>query len=321
MNHHTTIPCISSRTSGSTPPNDTMGTEVTNHLNIVQVFQSQNMHLPSSVLTYNSTRNTTELEVSNTNPPGLTRLHHDNTCNYVIEQYCHHITDTIQLSTEKCKFNRHCIVTKTKITNKGENLIDLSPTVYRNNCYSFKKCHYKTMDTRLVHCFNKSCKSSTNTNISKCFHFICYKHMMITQLNPPMDTLELYNKKEIILNNIIEGIDMLRMTDNLKTDETQLIFPVCRKRCYNTVSKKTNKENKGQSEYTITQSWDKDGNVSTNTMSSIDVLINWITTEENASRYFGGLDVEGKTSANRKESYHHHIHDLIKKENGMYFEL
>ena len=55
----------------------------------------------------------------------------------------------------------------------------------------------------------------------------------------------------------------------------------------------------------------------TETKSSIDILIDWLTTEENANKYFGGLDIDGKTSATRKEAYHHHIRDIIKKENGM----
>ena len=51
-------------------------------------------------------------------------------------------------------------------------------------------------------------------------------------------------------------------------------------------------------------------------MSSIEVLIEWLTTEENATNYFGGLDVDGQTNSNRKETYHHQIRDLIKEENG-----
>ena len=73
----------------------------------------------------------------------------------------------------------------------------------------------------------------------------------------------------------------------------------------------------GQSEYATVQSWDNDGDA--NKKSSIQILIDWLTTEENASKYFGGLDIEGRTSTARKETYHHHIRDLIKNENGKRF--
>ena len=110
---------------------------------------------------------------------------------------------------------------------------------------------------------------------------------------------------------------MKKIEDSIKDDHAKLIFLVCGKRCYNTLMKtKKNNSKDGVSDYTVAQSWDKDGNVNTNTMSSIDILIDWLTTEENASKYFGGVDMDGNTNATRKEAYHHHIRDLIKKENG-----
>ena len=72
--------------------------------------------------------------------------------------------------------------------------------------------------------------------------------------------------------------------------------------------------NKGESDYAIAQSWEKDG--TSTKMCSIKVLVEWLTTEENCSQYFGGLDANGRTSADRKEAYHHRIRDLIKQENG-----
>ena len=63
-------------------------------------------------------------------------------------------------------------------------------------------------------------------------------------------------------------------------------------------------------------SWDNDGDTSEGVKSSIEVLVNWLTTEENCSQYFGGIDSNGRTNGNRKEVYHHHIRDIIKLENG-----
>jgi hypothetical protein len=49
------------------------------------------------------------------------------------------------------------------------------------------------------------------------------------------------------------------------------------------------------------------------------VLVEWLSIQENCSNYFGGLDSNGKTSGNRKDTYHYLIRDLIKKENGEYY--
>ena len=321
MINHNTTPCIASISTPTTQPNEKVTIEVTKQLNAIEVSQSQNMDLMSNVSTpISSSTNSSVSEktrVTSITPPGLIRIHNQTTSHYIIDKYCHPVSDTFTSSSEPCKFKRNCIVFKTKIIKVGDNLPNVSPTVFKNNSLPPKKCPYQLLDTRLVYCFNKLCKSSSNANCSKSFHFICYLHM--TRLSkPPMETLALHTKKEVVLKNVKKGIDMVEIIETLKNDTSHLIFPVCGKRCYNTVSKSTTKKATGEpSDYTVTQSWDKDGNVEKNIKSSIDVLIHWITTEENATRYFGGLDTDGKTSPNRKESYHHHIRDLIKEENGM----
>ena len=45
-------------------------------------------------------------------------------------------------------------------------------------------------------------------------------------------------------------------------------------------------------------------------------IVDWLVTEENSKLYFGGKNKAGKTSGNRKETYHNLLSDLIKKENG-----
>ena len=331
MDHqHMTRPCVSSSTFGHIPPNETNTIEVTNNMSTsVQVTQSQNTIHPSSsksTITIDNTNNTqSEIELPanpiNTclynNLPGLVRLYHNETSNYMLEQYCRPVVDTF-LSTEgNCKFHRNCIVSKLKLVNDGVNMRELSPTVYQKSMFSSKKSDYTKMDTRLVCCFNKLCKS-TNVNLSKSFHYICYQNMIKKQSNLEMEVVEYSANKKNILHHIKEGIDMTQIEDTLKDKDPQLIFPICGKRCYNTVMKELiDKSSKGESEYSIVQSWDKDGDVDTETKSSIDILIEWLTTEENATKYFGGLDIDGKTSASRKEAYHHLIRDMIMKENGM----
>ena len=133
-----------------------------------------------------------------------------------------------------------------------------------------------------------------------------------------MTHLILENDKDKLLklidSNKVE--DMASIVRHISNDPTKLIFPVCGKRCYNTLSNYRKKEeNKVDSEYATTQNWEKDG--TSTKMCSIEVLVDWLTTEENCSKYFGGLDANGRTSADRKEAYHHRIRDLIKAENGM----
>jgi hypothetical protein len=60
--------------------------------------------------------------------------------------------------------------------------------------------------------------------------------------------------------------------------------------------------------------WENDGEE--NKRSSMSILIDWFTTEENVSNYYGGKNKFGKTTAERKEDYHHVIKELIQKENG-----
>lgn len=130
-----------------------------------------------------------------------------------------------------------------------------------------------------------------------------------------MQILEVESKADKIIEQIVGLPKYNELEQQLKSHDPKIIFPVCGKRCYNTICHTRNKKvDKAQSEYAIAQSWENDGNDLN--MSSIDVLIEWLTTEENATNYFGGLDIDGKTSSNRKESYHHIIRDLIKDENG-----
>jgi hypothetical protein len=93
-----------------------------------------------------------------------------------------------------------------------------------------------------------------------------------------------------------------------------LIFPVCSKRCYKYVSSYNCKKEIVTSN---SSTWEGDG--SKDTKSSSEVLINWLTTEENSVNYFGGSDKDGRTSSTRKETYHNQLVDLIKQENGKYY--
>ena len=192
----------------------------------------------------------------------------------------------------------------------------VSPTVFKTKDINNKKYNYGTIDTRLVKCFNKLCKN-TNTKVPKWFHYACYQHMIHTQVNDDMNYLEYEGVSDKILDQVVGVKNIKHVQEYLNNKENKLLFPVCGKRCFNIVNGTRNKSKpKGVSEYAATQNWDDDG--TTANRSSIKVLLDWLTTEENASSYFGGVDAQGKTNGNRKESYHHYLRELIKKENGTF---
>ena len=176
------------------------------------------------------------------------------------------------------------------------------------------------MDTRLVHCVNKLCKYS-HTKLPKSFHYVCFMHKIHTKANDGMDIIESIGIEDNMVDQLHKDIDIKSIYTTVKDSQHKLIFPVCGKRCYNTIMQSKKKTTKTRSDYSQAQCWDKDGNESKGIKSSIEVLIDWITTEENSSSYFGGLDPEGKTNATRKEGYHHYIRDIIKAENGKYLSF
>ena len=292
---------------------------------ITQTQEQTTVHPPPSppITNYNmNTNHNTDIhptsQPSNSNydrnEDGLITLHHKGSSNFVLEQYCLPASDTTWADDDKCKFGRDCILTKTKLSNQGETNTAISPTVFTNCTQSSKKLNYDTIDLRFVRCFNKLCKT-TNSNVAKCFHYICFQHMMATQPKDGMKVLEYEGPEDTIIKQIDKTVDINSIVNNIKKGNTKLIFPVCGKRCYNSIElTRSKKDIKSHSEYAAAQTWDNDGDETSK--SSIDVLIEWLTTEENSTNYFGGVDTDGRTSSNRKETYHHRIRDYIKKENG-----
>ena len=160
------------------------------------------------------------------------------------------------------------------------------------------------------------CKN-TKTKQPKVFHHLCYMHMIHNSPKDEMEPLCYLGLEDKLIAHIDKSIDMKVIDRFLLSEPSNLTFPFCGKRCFNSLHQVRNKKvTTSDSDYAITQNWEKDG--STTCRSSMRVLIDWISTQENCSSYFGGLDSNGNTSANRKEAYHHHIRDLIKKENGEY---
>ena len=78
---------------------------------------------------------------------------------------------------------------------------------------------------------------------------------------PLMEKITIKSAHDKVLDLVDENIDISCLKDFSNYKLTNLIFPFCGKRCYNYITnirnKTTNKE--GDSEYAISQSWEKDG--------------------------------------------------------------
>jgi hypothetical protein len=247
-------------------------------------------------------------------PDDLVKLHHENDSNYILDQLCLDINDTWKLGDDECNMHRNCVVAKNEVLSKSSVIHSLSPTVFGAVPFSSKKSNYSIMDTRLLMCANPSCKNS-QTKQPKVFHHVCYMHMMSTKSNNDLNHLKIESEQDKLLDYVENRFDMKKIMNDVANDTTQLIFPFCGRRCHKTICNYRKKQDtKKVSDYANSQNWENDG--SSTKKSSIQVLIDWITTEENCSSYFGGVDSNGRTDGNRKESYHHYIREQIRKENG-----
>ena len=195
----------------------------------------------------------------------------------------------------------------------------ISPTVFTSVPATSKKNNYSRHDVRLLRCFSPACKKK-NSNSPKIFHHVCFMHMLKTVEEEKMEMIKISSAHDKILDFVGDHVDISCLKNFSSDDLSNLIFPFCGQRCFNYILNYRTKKNpavsNGDSEYAASCSWDSDG--SSKKRTSIQVLIDWFTTEENCSSYFGGVDEQGKTNGNRKDTYHYHIRDLIRNENGKY---
>ena len=245
------------------------------------------------------------------------RVFHEQDVNYIMTEYCLPISESFTCDQDICNFKRDCIVSKKKILTKGSLLTSLSPTVYRCVPSVSKTNTYSILDVRILKCFNPSCKHPT-TKKAKVFHHACFMHMLNTNETDDMPKIHIESSSDKIVELVDTKYDVSFLNILSNDDFTHLLFPFCGKRCFNTIINYRNKavNKSGDSEYATTHSWDKDG--SSKKRTSIVVLIDWFTIQENCSNYFGGVDEKGRTNANRKDTYHYMIRDLIRNENGKY---
>jgi hypothetical protein len=262
--------------------------------------------------------------VNNTNND-FVKVFHEESAFTVLSKYCLPVSQTPLDDNYVCKFpNRYCVMKRCKIFEGigGTNVPELSETAFEPNPKHAGTLTYAIIDVRIIKCCQPTCTNGLDGN-PKLFHYSCFIHSFCIPDNRSMDIVELLAEDDKILKflNIEEPL-LSKVVDEFKKG-AQIVFPCCGKRCSKLVLA-SRKETKKKIEPNIISkpsdtnltppNWDKDG--TEKTKSSIDVLIHWLTTEENATRYFGGLDKDGKTSSDRKESYHNRLSDIIKKENG-----
>ena len=312
------IPVADDHVPSNSPSLNTIPT----HINIIPTSRNQSINTSSSnnqqhtthhdsfqtksLLPCDNTKNLPKTTVEDTN---LIRVYHGYNSNYIIHRYCQPVADSFDISKEICKYTRDCVVNKNKILKKSSLLESLSPTCFDAVPNKKTTSNYSVNDLRIVRCFSPSCKS-IKTKRPKLFHYVCFMHMLNMNEDTEMKLIGWKEYEQQIKKQVDSSVDMNHIQNSLTNDNTNLIFPFCGIRCFRSIVK----PKKEESEYSIIKSWDNDG--TSKSKSSIKVLIEWITTEENCSSYFGGLDATGRTNANRKETYHYHIRDLIIKENG-----
>jgi hypothetical protein len=265
-------------------------------------------------------------------PSSFVTLHHELEKHYVLPQYCVPIDYCVQqCSLEACKFKRDCLILKSKALHTGTKQSHVSQTVVTPMNGALKKYKYNLLDLRLMSCFQPDCKKK-NSDRPKTFHFGCFMHDTTINSHSGLEVIKVHSKEDklLTLGNALNYDPSSLNFDELTGDKKHIILPVCGKRCFmnlinrrkelqkidDVVTKKESNTMDSSSKSAAQQyiHWDKDGSIWTK--SSEEVVVDWLSYEENTSSYFGGVDMDGKTSADRKESYHLVIQSLIKKENG-----
>jgi hypothetical protein len=187
---------------------------------------------------------------------------------------------------------------------------------------------YTKLDSRYVQCFMPNCVER-EPKVAKVFHFACHIHNSNQKSDYGFELVQYKGGDDVLLNQVKNDDEELKIRiREFPILNTKLVFPMCSKRCYNVLEKLrqrnkddvvgtkngVNKKNKTVNESVTPAIWDKDG--ADGKRSSIRILIDWLTTEGNLSDYFGGVDKNGFTNANRKETYHNLLATTIKNENG-----
>jgi hypothetical protein len=257
---------------------------------------------------------------SNTNKASMKTCHHELQRYLVLTQYC--LPTQMSMDENKvnlCKFGRECLILKSKLQSLGRKLPDTPETVFAPLPGILKKYKYDVLDCTLMSCFQPDCKQ-IKSKMPKHFHFACYIHNISISNDEDLKMIEVENKDDPLLMLANQKNNMVPLEYNdIVAQNQKLVFPVCGKRCMsNCLTRRKEIQRCEDSKPSLTSNanlgWDKDG--SDTVRSSEQVILDWLTTEENTSSYYGGVGKDGQTSANRKHSYHLKLSAEIEKENG-----
>jgi hypothetical protein len=254
----------------------------------------------------------TDTAVNNNN---YTLVHHEKNSHYILSEYCVPVSKNpkVQAATP-CKFpTRGCIIKRSKCLQTGTNLEEISPSVYEPNPLHNLKMNFTVLDTQGVKCFVPKCNSS-NGRSPKSFHYSCYVNSIENNKEHDMHFIEYMGRDDKLLELLPDtNKDLKKLVREFRCNTSKLFFPICGKNCYNKVVAARNKVVTTLPR-SVLANWDKDG--MNGNKSSISVLIDWMTTEGNMSKDFGGVNKNGKTNGDRKEVYHNRLRDMISAENG-----
>jgi hypothetical protein len=291
--------------------------DAANH-QITAVTQDENVTHSQSSVSAPVINNNIQLRDTAANNNNYTIVYHEKTCHYVLSEYCLPVSckPSVQ-ATIPCKFPyRDCLIARSKCLQTGDQLVDFSPSVYHPNYEKNRKMNHTLLDAQVIKCFVPNCNTTRGGN-PKQFHYSCYSHSIENNKDHDTHFIEYMGIDDKLLDLLPDtNKDLKKIVKSFRCNTSKLFFPVCSKRCFKTVVA-TRKKVVTKLPPSVLANWDKDG-INGN-RSSISILIDWMTVEGNLSKYFGGLDRNGKTSADRKEAYHNRIRDMIRAENGKYF--
>jgi hypothetical protein len=242
-------------------------------------------------------------------------LHHKDETHYTLSKFCVPIKSNNLDAKLCCKFNlKECMVERSKVFTSGALVDNLSQSVYIPTNGKLKRYKYNIVDTRLLKCCYPKCSSIT-TKKAKLFHHVCYMHGLLLKEKEGLKMIEVLSEDDKIFDLLnISSKDRKELFE-LSNSEAKVIFPVCGKRCFSNIEKyRINKTNETTTSNSNMFNWEKDGDETKK--SSIDLLIDWLTTEENATKYFGGSDKNGRTKGMNKDGYHKVIRKYIMDRNG-----
>lgn len=273
--------------------------------------------LPTITQTQETTHVPREVNVPVNSTVSSVLLHHEDESHYIFPDYCMTVDESLASTHEQCKYTKKkCLVHRMGLFTHGQKQTTLSHTVFTPNPKFMKKNTYSLLDTRLLSCCSPICRDS-KTSEPKMFHYCCFRHSLGMKENSNMDMITVNKDSHVLLSNLENKSNILGTLCEQAGSGIKFVLPVCSKTCYNRLNdeKKDKEKDKGTvSSDGTPMNWEKDGR--DGKMSSAAVVVNWLTTEENASSYFGGVDKRGKTNSKRKETYHTLLSMLIHKENG-----